>query len=43
MTSSSSAQKDKKNTFFLVSQKVSRKAQPAVVVFFSFKLQLSLP
>ena len=31
MTSSSSAQKDKKNTFFLVSRKVSRKVQPAVV------------
>ena len=31
MTSSSSAQKDKKITFFLVSRKVSRKVQPAVV------------
>ena len=32
MTSSSSAQKNYKITFFLVSQKVSRKVQPAVVV-----------
>ena len=32
MTSSSSAQKTYKITFFLVSQKVSRKVQPAVVV-----------
>ena len=32
MTRSSSAQKNKKITFFLVSQKVSRKVQPAVVV-----------
>ena len=31
MTSSSSAQKDKKITFCLVSRKVSRKVQPAVV------------
>ena len=31
MTSSSSAQKDKKITFFLVSRKVSRKVLPAVV------------
>ena len=30
MTSSSSAQKDRKITFFLVSRKVSRKVQPAV-------------
>ena len=31
MTSSSSAQKDKKKYFFLLSRKVSREVQPAVV------------
>ena len=39
MTRSSSAQKNKKITFFLVSQKVSRKVQPAVVVVAGTALQ----